>query len=374
MKTRQAYWKNKKILLTGAAGFVGSRLLLRLLQEGAQVTAVTSKGYPSGKMFEARFGYPKKTLQGVSWAAGNLADSSFVKSLGSGFSHVFHLAASAIVLKAIGKPSETIYNNVIATLNILELAREGKAGSVLVASSDKAYGDHKDDKIEPLPYKENYALRGLDIYSSSKACGDILSQAYAFQYGIPILILRCGNIYGPGDMNFTRLIPKTIMLLLNGLPPEIKQGHERILREYMFIDDLVNAYLLMGTKVKSYYGDFAGHMPKSGKDIYGWPAFNVGVYSKKALSRLSDCRNIQSVSSVISILQKKVANIRAVKVVSPRRHVEIPDEFFDSQKLMSLGFKGNFEFDEGLDESIAWYKQNFKILNPVFRKTLKDAI
>ena len=148
---------------------------------------------------------------------------------------------------------------------------------MLIASTDKSYGDHADaDDPEPLPYQEAHALRGMDVYSASKASADLIAQTYGFQFKVPALIVRSCNIYGAGDLNFSRLIPRTSLRLLNGKPPVINLGNADVLREYIYIDDLVNAYMFLAENVERHY---SGEIPRSGRSTYGWAAYNVGSFT-----------------------------------------------------------------------------------------------
>ncbi len=193
---------------------------------------------------------------------------------------IFHLAASAVVGEAANAPISTCENNIIPTLNLLEAARINKIPRVIVASTDKSYGDHADDDDpERIPYTESFALRGLDVYSASKVCADMIAQTYAFQFKLPVLVVRPCNIFGPGDLNFTRLIPRTILRLMQGSQPVINQGNDRVLREFIYIDDLVNAYLFLAENLERHY---ASPLPQRGRATYGWIAYNAGSYVRSS--------------------------------------------------------------------------------------------
>jgi CDP-glucose 4,6-dehydratase len=264
-----------------------------------------------------------------------------------------------------------VENNVLSTLNILELCRIHKVKRVLLASSDKVYGEHSKKELESLPFKENYALRGLDIYSASKVCADTLAQAYAYQYKIHIAVLRCCNIYGPGDRNFTRLIPRTIMLLLSNKAPVIKVGHEQVLREYLYVDDAVRAYIFMAENLEKYYGPNYRNMPITGKQTYGWLAFNIGSYTGRQVANLSKCANIKNVKQIIEQLTKKIKYIKPVVISKPPKFIEIPDEYLDSSKIMALGYRTEIGLEQGFEKSIQWYRKHFKELEKQFLVQLK---
>jgi len=275
---------------------------------------------------------------------------------------IFHLAATAIVSEAANSPMSTIENNLMSSLNLLEVARVNKIPRTIIASSDKSYGDHVGNHLEKLPYRENYALRGLDVYSASKVCADMIAQTYAFQFGLPVATTRSCNIYGPGDLNFTRLIPRTIMSILAGKSPVINLGNERVLREYLYVKDAVRANIFIAEKLEKYYGSNNKNIPKGGVLAYGWPAFNIGSYTKEESKDLTKCKKIKSVSSVIGMISKKIRNIEPVIIPKPINFIEIPDQYLDSSKIRQLGFIPQVSFEKGLDETIAWYKKNAKIL------------
>lgn len=355
-----SFWKDKKVVITGAAGFIGSHLTQKLLKEGALVVGIV-RGDLKSSILELHGLGQITNQENFILENNNLLDAAFLEVIFDKHKPdtVFHLAASAIVSEAAKNPSPTISSNVVGTLNILEASRLAGVKRVLIASSDKTYGDHSLDPSQPLPFKEDYSLRGLDIYSASKTCADMLAQAYAFQYKMPVAILRSCNVFGPGDTNVTRLIPKTILRLMTGKKPQIKLGHEKVLREYIYIDDVLEAYLVMAQKVENYYGEEGQNIPVKGSEPFGWPAFNVGSYTAEQTKDLGTCENIQNVSNVISLLAEKINGLQPEVVEKNPEYIEIPDEYSDSSKILNLGFVPKVGFKQGIDKTIAWYKEHF---------------
>ena len=305
------FWFGKRVLVTGADGFVAASLIKILLEKGAFVVGTIRHKRPLTTL--ALLGYESKTeMPDIEYT--DLLDLNQLRRICDRhqIDTIFHLAASAIVSSAAKSPYSTIDNNVVSTLNILETARINKVERVMVASSDKAYGDHANDAAEPLPYKESYALRGLDVYSSSKVCSDMLAQTYFYQFKLPVAVIRSSNIFGPGDLNFSRLIPKTTMSLLSKKPPIIYKGNHEVLREYIYIDDVVEAYLLLAEKIGEVYGENNSNAPKTGTETYGWSAFNVGSYADEDLKDLEGCKSIRSVTQVINFLSEKLGDIEPV--------------------------------------------------------------
>lgn len=352
------FWKNRKVLVTGYGGFVGTSLAEELAEAGAKVyVVVRSKNHKN--VYDRRIKVVECDLTNAVAVAGVFKEIMPET--------IFHLAGFSIVGQALLRPTETFYDNFISTLNILDAMRKLGLNNFILASSDKVYGHHAVKDSEPLPFVEAYGLRGLDIYSSSKVCADIVSRAFAYQYGIKVAVARCCNIYGPGDVNFSRLIPRTAMLLLTGKSPIIKSGHKNILREYIYITDVVRAYMLIGQKLDSYYGSKMSNMPKQGMTTVSWPVFNIGQYKKNELKNIKKCSSIRSVAQVISVLQKNIVNIKSRTIASQPDYIEIPDEYSDSSKLINLGFKAQTDFDQGIKQTISWYRQNLNILKSKFK-------
>ena len=368
----KGFWFGKRVLVTGGDGFVASNLIHALLAEGAVI------------VITVRHRRPLRTLALLNKGNGSLSvDTEYSDLLGyqevrricdrHQIDTIFHLAATVIVSDAANSPMSTIENNVISTLNLLEVARVNKIKRVIVASSDKSYGDHAFGEMEKLPYRENYALRGLDVYSASKVSTDMIAQTYAFQFGLPVAITRSCNVFGPGDLNFTRLIPRTIMRLLSGRPPVINLGNDKVLREYIYIEDAVRANMLIAERLETYYGAGNKNMPKNGALVYGWPAFNIGSYvEKETVENFKHCEKIRNVTDVISTLRKKVKNIRPIIIEKPENFIEIPDQYLDSSKIKTLGFTPRISFDEGLDRTVAWYKKHFDVLEKIANRYTND--
>ncbi|HZS43083.1 MAG TPA: NAD-dependent epimerase/dehydratase family protein [Candidatus Paceibacterota bacterium] len=369
MSPNKDFWFGKRVLVTGGEGFAASHLIKELLKKEAVVVTTI------------RHNRPLRTLKLLSNDDASpdiencdLLNYQEIRRICDRhqIDTIYHLAATAIVSDAANSPLSTAENNIIPTLNLLEVARINNIPRVIVASTDKSYGDHATDKLEPLPYKEGYTLRGLDVYSASKVSTDMLAQMYVFQFNLPVAISRACNFFGPGDLNFTRLIPRTIMRLLAGQAPVINLGNEKVLREYMYVDDIISAYLILGERLADYYGPNQSNIPKSGHTIYGWPAFNFGSYTKEETTHLEKCTKIRSVQEVISLLAAKITNIKPVTIEKPANFIEIPDQYLDSSKIRGLGFKPKVEFEEAIDLTLAWYKKNYSLLEKNAYKYLND--
>jgi CDP-glucose 4,6-dehydratase len=361
-EAKMSFWYGKNVLITGGNGFVASNLAIKLMLLGANVNVTVRHRSDhdtirllSGKEFECN---TEITDMHEYIAMKNLLDRRQIDT-------IFHIAASAIVSKAAGSPYAALYNNILPTVNILEAARANGVKRLVIASSDKAYGDHSSvHDIERIPYRESYALRGLDVYSASKACADIISQIMASQYKQHIIITRCCNIFGPGDLNFTRLIPRTVMRLLSGKAPVINDGNSEVLREYIFINDVIDGYLFLAEHTENYYEQ---DYPQKMENVYGYPCFNIGSYSGEELLNPRNLPNIKDVQSVMAIITGILERDYAIDALQPQiipkgpNFIEIPDQYLDSSKLHQFGFVPKTKLEDGLKQTIKWYNDNFEL-------------
>ena len=242
----------------------------------------------------------------------------------------FHLAAQAIVQTANRSPLPTFEANIRGTWNLLEALQNNRlVKRIVAASSDKAYGDQKN-----LPYKENNSpLSGLHPYDVSKSCCDLIAQAYAHTYKMPIGIARCGNIYGGGDLNFSRIVPGTIKSILQNENPIIRSDGTYI-RDYFYVEDTVDAFLALAEALDR-------------KEVQGH-AFNFGP--EKPMSVIDLVNKILEISG-----SKLKPNILA------EAKNEIKKQYLDCGKARKmLGWKANTQLDDGLKKTISWYKEFFK--------------
>jgi CDP-glucose 4,6-dehydratase len=215
------FYRGKRVLVTGHRGFVGTHLTRRLSELGAAVKGVD-----------------RVECENV-LCSGDLHRTfeDFKPQI------VFHLAARTEVRDSYNDPWLTYHTNVTGTLNVLELCRLDKdVESVVIASTDKAYGDQ--DVVDSN--ETDYLLGNADIYSLSKKAADELSNSYADLFKLPVKVVRPCNIYGPGQRNETTLITGTIRKLLKGISPVVYRGSKNVLREWLYVDDVIQAYLLLG--------------------------------------------------------------------------------------------------------------------------------
>jgi CDP-glucose 4,6-dehydratase len=234
-------WAGTRVLFTGAQGFIGSWVAERLLDEGAQVL-VLDRPPAEPSRFQLRGLHERCTP-----VAADLLDAPSLRTAidEHGVQAVFHLAASAIVGSAADSPLGTYEVNVRGTWSLLEACRTAcePPRRIVVASTDKAYGVH-----ERLPYREDHALQPRYPYDASKACADIIARSYAHTFGLPVAVTRFGNVFGGGDLNFSRLIPGTIRALLAGERPVIRSDGS-MQRDFLYAQDAVAAYLAIAVSL-----------------------------------------------------------------------------------------------------------------------------
>lgn len=243
-------------LVTGAKGFQATHLAHRLTEHGVRVVGIARHPEPHA-------------ASGVRIEVGSVEDAGFVSYVMRRHEpeFVFHLAAWTEVGKSAQYPHAALSANVTGTTNVLEAARlNRKLRGLVFVSSDKAYGPG------PIPYVESqpFVLNSADTYSFSKALADLTAQHYACRYGLPLRIARPANIYGPGQRNKTTLITATINRLMNGQPPSVRAGRENVLREWVYVDDAIEAYIRLAEDAAQ--GD-DGLPPR---DEPGALAFNIG--------------------------------------------------------------------------------------------------
>ena len=243
------FWENRVVLVTGATGFVGSSLTARLVALGAKVLGFSCRGEDEKNLNFFVWGLEKK----VKLIRGAIEDFRFVRRIvrKHRFDIVYHLAAQAIVGKANLNPLPTFKTNIEGTWNLLEACREkrNRIKAIVVASSDKAYVPHKN-----LPYREDYPLQPNYPYDVSKACADIIARSFYRTYGLPIVVTRFANIYGPGDHNYSRIIPDVVQHVLRGRSPVIRSDGTPI-RDYLYIEDAVDLYLLLAERIGRVSGE-----------------------------------------------------------------------------------------------------------------------
>lgn len=256
-------WSTRSVLVTGATGMVGSNLCRHLLDAGARVVGLIADDDPTSQL--ARSG----TLPEMVVMSGRLERYDDVERAinNTEVDTVIHLGAQPIVGAAARAPRHTFETNIQGTWNVLDACRliGSRVQRVVVASSDKAYG------AQPvLPYVEDMPLAGVQPYEVSKSCTDLIALSYAKTYGLPVAVARCGNIYGPGDLNWNRIVPGTMRSLIRGEQPVIRSDGS-LIRDYLHVDDVTDAYLTLADRATEFAGEafnFSDESPMSVLEIY----------------------------------------------------------------------------------------------------------
>jgi CDP-glucose 4,6-dehydratase len=321
---RNNFWGNKRVLVTGYEGFLGSHLINELVLCGALVTGLDIKTHRKETILT------RGILKQIKIVKGSVEDYRLLLKIlkQNKIEYVFHLAATSIVGEALGGPTKAFSTNIEGTWNVLEACRNTKGTKgVIIASSDKAYGIHN-----KLPYHEDASLSGSHPYDVSKSCADLLAYTYYRTYNLPICITRCGNIYGPGDFNFSRIFPDTLRCAITGKTLCIR-SNGKFTRDYVYVSDIVDGYLTLAEKLN--------RLKLAGE------AFNF-----------SD----ESPITVIGLVKKiyKAAGVRENYKILNRARYEIPHQYLASSKARKvLRWKPRVSFEQGLNITVAWYKKFF---------------
>lgn len=325
--SRASFWKGKRVFVTGATGMIGAWLVKALLVQQARVVALVQDGDPQSELLRSG------DVRRIAVVNGDLEEFRTIERAVNGqeADTVFHLGAQTIVGTAHRSPLPTFESNIRGTYNLLEVCRIHKdlVRRVVVASSDKAYGTQP-----KLPYTEDMHLDGRHPYEASKSCADILAQTYFHTYGLPVAIVRCGNVYGGGDLNWSRIVPGTIRSFLRGEQPVIRSDG-RYIRDYIYVKDVAEAYMRT-----------AEYLDRT--DVRG-EAFNVSMESPltvwelvEAIQHHMGCRHISP--DIRNCAENEIVN-QSLSAAKARR---------------LLQWKPIYPLDSGLKETIEWYRAFFE--------------
>lgn len=322
--SQASFFQGRAVFVTGATGMVGAWLVKDLLARGAIVAALVRDADPQSEFY--RSGDYRRT----SIVQGQLEDYATLERAVNehAIDTVFHIAAQPIVGVADRAPLQTFEANIRGTYNLLEACRQhrGLVQRVVIASSDKAYGEQT-----VLPYVETMPLQGRHPYEVSKSCADLIAQTYARTYALPVTIARCGNIYGGGDLNWSRLVPDTIRACLRGVRPVIRSDGT-YLRDYLYVKDVSQAYLRLAERLDD---------PRVRGEAFNFsPEEAVSVLDLVArIQQLMGCEHLP-------------ADVRNTA------RGEIHSQYLDATKAKNiLDWRPGFSLAEGLAETIAWYRE-----------------
>ncbi len=286
---------NKRVLVTGGAGFIGGHLVKKLINLGAKVITLDIIVKPNS--IYARNKLANKSTLKITDVRNKKKVSEIINKYKPAY--IFHLAAQTLVPDAFTFPLETFETNIMGTVNLLEAARKLKSiEGIIVASSDKAYG-----KLHKKKYIESDALKGDHPYEASKSSTDIVTYSYFKTYGLPAVVTRFGNVYGEGDLNFSRIVPGIMQSLVENKTLKLRSDGEHV-RDYIYVEDVIDGYLLLAKNIQKIRGE----------------AFNFG--SAETLSVLQ----------LINLYEKALRRKIPYKILNKKEN-EIPYQSLDYSKI-----------------------------------------
>lgn len=319
-------WRDQRVFVTGATGVVGSWVVKDLLVQGASVVVLIRDADSQSEL------YRSGDIHCVAVVNGALEDFSTLDRAISAHEvdTVFHLGAQAIVGAAHRFPLTTFESNIRGTYNLLEACRvhRGTLRRVVIASSDKAYGQQA-----KLPYTEDMSLSGKYPYEVSKSCADLIAQCYHRTYDLPVAIARCGNVYGGGDLNWSRIVPGAIRSFLRGERPIIRSDGTYV-RDYIYVKDVARAYLRLAECLED-------------EHVRG-QAFNFSAESPI------------NVLQLVAMIQDLMGCGHLEPEVRNCAEGETHDQYLSSAKAQTmLGWQTEYGLEAGLTETISWYRRLF---------------
>jgi CDP-glucose 4,6-dehydratase len=348
-------YRNKKVFITGDTGFKGSWLSCLLKSLGAHVAGFSLDPITEPSHFHLLKNYASTTI-------GNISNVALLKKSVEEFQPdiILHLAAQPLVIESYKDPHYTYETNVLGTLNILESVRECKSvKAVVIITTDKVY----ENKEWCYPYRENDQLGGYDIYSSSKACAELLVKSYerSFfnkkKYGVEHHVLiataRAGNVIGGGDWSKNRLIPDIVKAASGGNIVQIRNPNA--VRPWQHVLDCLYGYLLLGEKLLVGDAEFAD-------------SWNFAPHSHES-------RTVHEVANIAAIIWDDIKV--KVEEQTEQFHEAGILRLDNSKSISALKWRPIWNTEESIRCTIEWYKSFY--LNNIIRtesdiKTFMKAI
>ena len=333
-------WSNKKVLVTGVTGFVGGNLVKKLHTDGAEVFGLLRNDNPASFLF----------LEGLSekirLIKGDIIDRDLLYDIitEQQIDIIFHLAAQVEVGVGLTNPYLTFETNIRGTYNLMEACRMAKNSghnieAIVVASSDKAYGEYP---VEKMPYREDYPLLPKYPYDTSKACADMICNSYAIdQYKLPIVVTRFSNIYGPGQMNFSAIVPDGIRSALN-YSSFIPRSNGSLVRDFIYTEDVADLYMRIAISLS--------HNP----DKLRGQVFNAGSNDPIDMKSLI-IKIYEEIGNHIE-LERILKDMNGKKTIGEIQHQHMSfDKVFEY-----FDWKPQHDIDKGISKTITWFKEYFK--------------
>ena len=317
------FWRDRPVFVTGATGLLGGSVVHSLVEAGADVVCLVRDWVPRSELVASRL------IERVRVVRGDVVNLELIERVLGEYQvvTVLHLAAQAIVGIANRNPISTFETNIRGTWVVLEACRRSPlVKQIVVASSDKAYGDQ-----DVLPYNESAPVLGRHPYDVSKSCADLIARSYAKSFGLPVCVTRCGNFYGGGDLNWNRIVPGTIRSVLRNERPLIRSDGQYV-RDYIYVKDGSRAYTLLAEKL--------GARPDLSGEVFNF--------------------SYEHPMSVMDLVQKILDAMKSTLKPDVRNEAsnEIREQYLDATKAREmLGWQPAFTLEDGLGETIEWYRR-----------------
>ncbi|NPE27141.1 NAD(P)-dependent oxidoreductase [Methanococcoides sp. SA1] len=304
------------ILITGFEGFIGNALVGKL--KDPENTVV---GFGRGQNLKRKMiNIPDVIING------DMRDLDLLRRVITDYEidEIYHLASQSIIKKCSNDPYTSFDVNIMGAAALLEACRTSgqEIKSIVISTSDKAFGHAS------LPYTEKTPVNPLYVYETSKTCQQFLTLCYFHNFGLPTKVVACSNIYGPGDLNMSRIVPNTITRLAKNKSAQLNSGVKNFIREFVYIDDATDAFI----KVSK----------------FGKPG---EVYCCGGTEYLT----IESFIKKICTLMNKDFDKNVGTFVKPSQFKEIEEQYIDATKLKSIGWSPRVSLEEGLKKSIEFY-------------------
>lgn len=341
----------QRVLITGGMGFLGGHLVDRLVKAGADVTIfdIDVSSQRSSIVNDAHDGFASK----VTLVHGDVrSDDDVEAALGEPFDFIFHFAAYSVIEHSTDHPVDTISTNVLGVVKVLEAIRQATwtPKSIVFASTDKVYG-----QMETPSYSEDSPLRGIGVYDAAKLAGDVFARTYNEVFGVPSVVLRLCNIFGPHDYNVTfRLIPKALTKIFAKYvpePPTLYYDSLNHWRDYLYVDDAVDAFLLVAP------------LPECHGQVYNVSAA-VHAPTPEILRDVVSCAS--EIERECDATRSDLIDRNGIQVEMRNGHsgvVAIDRQHLDGSKLCALGFKPHTTFRDGLENTVRFYRRHYRSLD-----------
>ncbi len=316
--------KNKKVLVTGADGFIGSHLIESLLDEGCQIRAFVF--YNSFNNWGWLDSIPRDKLERIEVFTGDIRDPYGVRKAVEGIDMVFHLAALISIPFSYYSPDSYIDTNIKGTLNILQAAKDKKCSKILVTSTSEVYGTAK-----YVPIDENHPFQGQSPYSATKIAADRLAESFYRSFNLPVSIVRPFNTFGPRQ-SARAVIPAIIIQLLSCIN-QIKLGALKPTRDFVYVKDTINGFVEIARSDKTI-----------GEEI------NIATQNEISIGELA--------GKLINMINPGAQIIMDKQRLRPEKS-EVERLLGSNKKIHTLTeWKQEYTLDESLAETIEWFKNS----------------